>query len=58
MEPRSSRGETALYMASSRRCADVVETLIGHGADLNIEREDFDAYYEDVMWTPLLYMWR
>ena len=52
-EPRSSRGETALYMASSRRCADVVGKLIGHGADLNVGCEDFDPFYEDVMWTPL-----
>jgi ankyrin repeat protein len=40
-------------MASPRRCADVAGQLIGHGADLNVECKDFDAYYEDVMWTPV-----
>ena len=52
-ETRSSRDETALYMASSRRCADVVRQLISHGADLNAECQDTDVYWDDVKWTPL-----
>ena len=40
-------------MASYRRCADVMVKLIGHGGDLNVGCEDFDPFYEDVMWTPL-----
>ena len=52
-ETRSSRDETALYMASHCECADIVRQLISHGADLNAVCEDFDVYYGDVKWTPL-----
>ena len=52
-ETRSSRNKTALYMATSRGCADIVRQLISHGADLNAECEDLGMYYNVVMWTPL-----
>jgi len=52
-ETRTSVDETALYMASSRRCADIVRQLIRHGADLNVECEGVDEYENDVKWTPL-----
>jgi len=52
-EPRNSWDETAIYMASSRRCADIVRQLISHGADLNVECEDSDAFHYDVKRTPL-----
>jgi len=52
-EPRSSRDRTALYLASSRRCTDVVRQLISNGADLNAECPDIDMYHNHVTWTPL-----
>ena len=52
-ESRNSDDETALYMASSRGCADIVRQLISHGADLNARCTDFDMYDNDVKWTPL-----
>ena len=53
METRSSCDETALYTASSRRCADVVRQLISHGADLNAECQTINEYADVVEWTPL-----
>jgi len=52
-ESRNSGDETALYMASSRGCADIVWQLISHGADLNALCTDFDMYDNDVKWTLL-----
>jgi len=52
-EARSSRDRTALYMASSRGCAVIVQQLISHGADLNAECSDCDMCHNDVKWTPL-----
>jgi len=54
-EIRSDWDETALYMASSRGCADIVRQLISHGADLNAECKDcqWNEWDEDVRWTPL-----
>ena len=52
-EPRNSRDETALYMASYRGCADIVRQLISYGADLNAECEGIDEYCNNVKWTPL-----
>jgi len=52
-ETRSSRDQTALYMASSRGYVDVVRSLIDCGADLNAICEDYDEYACEVKWTPL-----
>jgi ankyrin repeat protein len=52
-EIRSSRGQTALYVASSRRCTDIVRQLISHGADPNAECKTFDECDNDVKWTAL-----
>ena len=53
-EIRSSRDETALYVASSGGCADIVWQLIRYGADPNAECKTFDYYTcDDVKWTPL-----
>lgn len=52
-EIRSSLDETALHVASDRGCAEIVQQLISHGADLNAECHDFDDYFNDVEWTPL-----
>jgi len=52
-ETRSCWDETALYMASSRRCAYIVRQLISYGADLNAECDGHDEYGNDVKWTPL-----
>ena len=52
-ETRSSRDETALYMASSSRYADIVRQLVSHGADPNAECKAFDVDHDDVKWTPL-----
>jgi ankyrin repeat protein len=51
-EIRSSKDETALYMASSRGCVDIVRQLISHGADPNAECETFRSGCP-VTWTPL-----
>ena len=53
MEIRSNRGETALYMASSRGCVDIVRQLISHRTDPNAEFETFDIYKGVVKSTPL-----
>ena len=50
---RSTRDETALYMASDRGYADVVRSLIDRGADLNAICKDYDEYDDVVEWTPL-----
>jgi len=52
-ETRGHRNQTALYMASSRRCADIVRLLISYGADLNAECETIEKYGNHVKWTPL-----
>jgi len=52
-ETRCSRDKTALYMASSRGCADIVRQLISRGADPNVKCKDTDVYPNDVRWTPL-----
>ena len=52
MEILSSRGQTALYMASSLGSAEVVRLLIDHGADVNAECADYEDGKE-VQWTPL-----
>jgi len=52
-ETQSSREKTALYMASSRGHADIVQQLIGHGADLNVKCRDRTNYGYGVTWTPL-----
>ena len=52
-EARNGRDQTALYVASSCRCADIVRQLIRHGADLNVECKDTDMYGNDVRWTLL-----
>ena len=49
----SSLGQTALYMASSRGYADVVQSLIDHGADLNTKCQDCIEGDFDVKWAPL-----
>ena len=46
--------QTGLYIASSRGYADVVRSLIDHGADLNAICQDYHGDYDnDVKWTPL-----
>lgn len=52
----SCRGQhyTALYVASSRGNAMVVQLLINHGADMNVECDDKDDNIDNVKWTPLL----
>ena len=52
-ETRSSDGQTALCMASSRGHADVVRSLIDCGADLNAESRDWTENDNEVEWTPL-----
>ena len=52
-ETRSDWNQTALYMASSRACTDVVRSLIDRGADLNAICHDTDEDGEGVKWTPL-----
>ena len=54
-EIRSSWGQTALCMASSRGHTDVVRSLIGRGADLNAKSYDWTDYGvgSEVEWTPL-----
>ena len=52
-ETRNCRNETALHMASSGKCADIVRQLISYGADLNAECNGIDEYDNDVKWTPL-----
>jgi len=52
-ETRNCRNETALHMASSRRCADIVRQLISYGADLNAECDGIDRCKNNVKWTPL-----
>ena len=52
-EIRSSNGETALGMASSRGQANFVRLLINYGADLNAKSRDRRVDDYDVNWTPL-----
>jgi len=53
-ETWSGQDQTALYMASDRGCADIVQQLISHGADLNGESKEFGEYYCIIVkWTPL-----
>jgi len=52
-ETRGGRDENALYMASSYGCADVVQQLLSHGADLNAESYELGEYHTIVKWTPL-----
>ena len=52
MESRDLQDQTALYVASSRGYAEVVRSLIDHGADLNVECGDENEWPE-VKWTPL-----
>jgi len=52
-ETRYDRGKTALYVASSHGCADIVRRLISHGADLNVECVDWDHTGYEGKWTPL-----
>ena len=54
-ETRSSWDQTALYMASSHRCADIVQQLISYGADLNAWCGAIGRYRVGgcVKWTPL-----
>ena len=49
----SSLGQTALYIASSRGYADIVQSLIDHGADLNAKCQDCVEGDIDVEWAPL-----
>jgi len=49
MEIRNGWNQTALYMASSLGCADIVQQLISHGAELN-------AGCEYAKRTPLLHV--
>ena len=51
-ETRRKWDETALHMASYRGYADVVQSLIDRGADLNTICKNCDG--NDVKWTPLL----
>jgi len=53
METRNSDDQTALYMASTRECADIVRQLISHGADLNAKCEDWRLWPDEVKLTPL-----
>ena len=52
-ETRSSKDETALYVASSRGYADVVRPLIHCGASLNAKCQDYDGEHGEVKWTSL-----
>jgi ankyrin repeat protein len=52
--PRSSPGQTALYMASSRGYTDVVRSLIDRGADMNAECDGWDEDGDELQLTPLL----
>ena len=54
VDSRCGQHKTALYMASSRGNAVVVQLLIDHGADVNVECHDKDDDVDDVKWTPLL----
>jgi ankyrin repeat protein len=47
------REQTGLYIASSRGYADVVRSLIDHGANLNARCEDYRTKVRQVCWTPL-----
>jgi ankyrin repeat protein len=51
MESRDRHDQTALYVASSRGYAEVVRSLIDHGANLNVECGD--QYGWRVKWTPI-----
>ena len=53
-DTRSSRDENPLYMASSRGYAEVVQSLIDRGADLNAECDDMDEHGYHMKGTPLL----
>ena len=52
-ETRSSKDQTPLCMASSRGYADVVQSLIDRGADLNAKSEDWTEDGDAETWTPL-----
>jgi len=54
VEYLSRHGQTAVYVASSRGYAEVVQSLINYGAKPDVECNDQDAHLGDVMWTPLL----
>jgi len=51
-EYRDGYGWSALYYASEWGIADVVRSLVKHGADLNAEYDDNKSPWP-VMWTPL-----
>ena len=50
---RSKEDQTGLYIASSRGYADVLQSLIDHGADLNAICKDCDECLNEMKWTPL-----
>jgi len=50
---RCCQGQTALYMASSRGCLDVVRSLIDRRANPNVQCNEDDVS-GSVKWTPLL----
>ena len=53
MEFRGRQTQNALYVASSRGYTEAVQSLIDHGADLNVRCGDTDEQ-RSVKWTPLL----
>jgi ankyrin repeat protein len=54
VQARVHKGQTALYMASSRGYTELVRSLLDHGAGLNAECYDWDKNGVHVKFTPLL----
>lgn len=54
VESTNRHGRTALYTASSLGYAEVVQSLIAWGADLNVTHDDWEGILNKVRRTPLL----